>query len=209
MDSMTTQRAPTLGSPTRAYDWWCPGCPAEAVRWLVQSSARRVLDISAGTGKLSLASRAAGASVVAVELVQATAGVLRRVTPDVDVPSCSAGAPPLDDGAIDTVVVGQGVALVPSGPGTGQDPARRSYCPGGRLGLVWSTTVSHAGWVDALAALGSGHGQVDGVCGEQLPVGLPPDEPESEILTWAWEVTPERVAGCVGTHSGLIVMEPS
>ena len=54
-----------------AYERGRPGYPAAAIEWLDErfglGSGAEVIDLAAGTGKLSSALRAAGAEVVAIE----------------------------------------------------------------------------------------------------------------------------------------------
>src|SRR6202521_4143751 len=68
------------------YELARPGYPAEAVDWMIDTlgigPGRRVLDLAAGTGKLTRALVPSGAQVIAVEPVsamrQALAGSLPR-----------------------------------------------------------------------------------------------------------------------------------
>jgi SAM-dependent methyltransferase len=93
------------------YERGRPDYPDEAGRWLAERldlrPERRVVDIAAGTGKLTRALVATGAKVVAVEPVAGMREQLAAVLPDVEVLDGVAEAIPLDDAAVDAATVGQ------------------------------------------------------------------------------------------------------
>ncbi|MBV9337906.1 MAG: class I SAM-dependent methyltransferase, partial [Solirubrobacterales bacterium] len=95
-----------------------------------------VLDVGAGTGKLSRALVPSGAEVVAVEPVAAMREVLARELSAVRVLDGTAEALPLGDQSADAVVVGQAFHWF-----DGEAALRefdRVLRPAGRLGLIWN-----------------------------------------------------------------------
>ena len=60
-------RATSFGDVADAYERARPGYPEEAVRWLVGEEARDVVDLGAGTGKLTRSLVVLGHRVTAVE----------------------------------------------------------------------------------------------------------------------------------------------
>ena len=73
-----------------------PGYPADAVAWLV-GDARRVLDLAAGTGKLTRGLAADARELVAVEPSEAMLAELRRAVPAARALVGTAEAIPLPD----------------------------------------------------------------------------------------------------------------
>jgi predicted RNA methylase len=63
------QRARSFGSVAEQYERGRPSYPRSALRWLLGEMPRDVVDLGAGTGKLTSALVAAGHRVVAVEPV--------------------------------------------------------------------------------------------------------------------------------------------
>ncbi|MBA2444981.1 MAG: class I SAM-dependent methyltransferase, partial [Nocardioidaceae bacterium] len=65
-----------------AGDW--PEYPAEAVRWLIGGDGKpvRVLELGAGTGKLTRTLRALGHEVIAIDPSSAMLAQLLKVAPD-------------------------------------------------------------------------------------------------------------------------------
>lgn len=93
------------------YDRARPEYPDEAGRWLGQRldlrAGRRVVDIAAGTGKLTRLLTATGASVVAIEPVDGMRARLAAALPGVQLLDGVAEELPLEDGSVDTATVGQ------------------------------------------------------------------------------------------------------
>lgn len=105
------------------YDSHRPSYDPEAVNSLLKgvhllgAEGSRVLDLGAGTGKFTelLAAREERFSIVAVEPVDRMRQVLeRKRLENVEVKAGSAHEIPLEDGAVDAVVVAQVCCVVPS-----------------------------------------------------------------------------------------------
>jgi SAM-dependent methyltransferase len=134
-----------------AYELARPSYPAEAVSFIVGHAGlgpdRRVLDLAAGTGKLTRLLVPSGAEVVAVEPVHAMRSVLREAEPDLEVLDGTAEAIPLGDASVDAVSVAQ--AFHWFDPHAALAEIRRVLRPGGVLVLVWNTRDRGVDWVRA------------------------------------------------------------
>ena len=123
-----------------AYERARPGYPDEAVRWLATHcgavSGARVLDLAAGTGKLTRALVALGASVVAVEPVEGMRSSLARTPGGAPVVAGVAQAVPLGTNAVDVVTVAQAFHWFASGPAVRE--VHRVLRPGGALAVLWN-----------------------------------------------------------------------
>ena len=141
MDDATSKarHATSFGAATRAYERGRPSYPAEALDWLLPDGARRVLDLGAGTGKLTRDLAARGLDVVAVDPSAGMRAELGRVLPDIPVLAGSAEHIPLDAGSVDAVLVAQAWHWVD--PKAAVPEIARVLKPGGRLGLLWNVRV--------------------------------------------------------------------
>jgi SAM-dependent methyltransferase len=96
----------------KPYEIGRPPYPAEAIARLVAElgleDGKRVLDLAAGTGKLTRLLVPTGAFVVAVEPIEAMRAALSASLPDVEAVKGTAEAIPFPDGSVDAVTVGQG-----------------------------------------------------------------------------------------------------
>jgi len=106
---------------------------------------RRVLDLGAGTGKLTRLLVATGAEVVAVE---PNADMRAALPGAVD---GSAEAIPLPDASVDAVTVAQAFHWFDSDAALAE--IARILRPGGGLGLVWNERDESVPWVAELGAL--------------------------------------------------------
>ena len=120
-----------------------------AVRWALEPApGARVLDLGAGTGKLTGALVALGADVIAVEPDPAMLTELRRALPAVGALPGSAEAIPLADASVDAVLAGNALhwfEMAVAGP-----EIARILAPGGILAGLWNVMDNRVDWVAGL-----------------------------------------------------------
>ncbi len=138
-------RARSFGAVADTYDRGRPGWPAEAIEWLLGPEPLDVLELGAGTGKLTAALLAAGHRVTALEPSAGMREVLAaRVgdAPDATVIDGRAEQIPLDDAGVDAVVVGSAFHWFDREP-TLEEIGRVLRPPGlfGLLGNRYDTSV--------------------------------------------------------------------
>jgi ubiquinone/menaquinone biosynthesis C-methylase UbiE len=138
-------RARSFGSVAEAYDRGRPAYPAEAVAWLAGGEAKVVLELGAGTGKLTRQLVDQGHAVFATEPDEAMLAVLRERVPEVSAKVATAEDIPANDRSVDVVVVAQAfhwfdheVALA---------EIARVLKPGGHVALVWNSRDERIPWV--------------------------------------------------------------
>jgi SAM-dependent methyltransferase len=122
-----------------AYEIGRPGYPAAALEPLQPSPGQAVLDLAAGTGKLTRALAATGASVIAVEPVAEMRAALPAEVRALD---GTAEAIPLDDASVDLVTVAQAFHWFDGDAALRE--IHRVLRPGGRLALLWNRRVEDA-----------------------------------------------------------------
>ncbi len=136
------ERAGSFGVAADVYDRSRPGYPVEAVRYVLPAVALRVLDLGAGTGKLTGVLLDLGLDVVAVE----PSAPMRALLPArAEVLEGTAESVPLPDGSIDAVLVGQ--AFQWFDPALALPEIARVLRPGGTLGLLWNSRDKRVEWV--------------------------------------------------------------
>ncbi|QNM96836.1 class I SAM-dependent methyltransferase [Chitinimonas koreensis] len=144
-----------FGSQAAAYARGRPDYPQALAGWLRDEiglgAGRRVLDLGAGTGKFSGLLAASGATVVAVEPVEAMRAQLAARLPQVDVQAGTAEAIPLADASCDLVACAQAFHWFATPPALAE--IRRVLKPGGELLLVWNVRDESVDWVAALTEL--------------------------------------------------------
>lgn len=138
------RRATSFGAVADDYETARPGYPEAAVRWLAGSEAARVLDLGAGTGKLTRALVQVGHEVVAVDPSEQMLHQLQSHAPDVEVLVGSAEAIPQPDASVDVVTAAQ--AFHWFDPATALPEIARVLRPGGRLALVWNQRDENVAW---------------------------------------------------------------
>ena len=142
-----------LGADT--YERGRPGYPEPAVAWLVQvlgiGPGSQVVDLAAGTGKLTRQLVPTGAELTAVEPVAGMRARLAGSLPGVRVEAGTAEAMRLPDGAADVVVVGQAFHWFDGTRALAE--IHRVLRPGGGLGLVWNVRDESVPWVAQLTRI--------------------------------------------------------
>ncbi len=154
------RHARSFGGVADAYDRGRPTYADDAVRWLVDGSSGEpspgepadtsltVLELGAGTGKLTESLVALGHDVYATDPDEAMLAVLRAKLPQVRTAVAGAEDIPVPDASVDVVVAAQcyhwfdtEVAL---------DEISRVLRPGGHLAVVWHQRDERIPWVRKL-----------------------------------------------------------
>jgi SAM-dependent methyltransferase len=153
-------RAASYGPVAAAYATHRPGYPAEAVRWLVGERPAKVLELGAGTGKLTATLCELGHDVVATEPLPDMVAQLRRAAPMARPVLARAEDIPLPSSSVDVVIAGQAFHWF------NQERAlpeiARVLRPGGTVALVWNTGDASVPWVKKVNALIGHQSEVDG-----------------------------------------------
>ena len=195
--------ATSFGAATQAYERGRPSYPAGALDWLLPDGARTVLDLGAGTGKLTRDLVARGFDVVAVDPSDGMRAELGRLLPEVRVLAGSGERIPLDAGSLDAVLVAQAWHWV--------DPIRavpevaRVLRPGGRLGLLWNRRAEPDGWSRTLGRLLHRHGSMEDHS-DDPPVGPPFGPIERHDIAWSNWILPEALIDLVASRSYFLVL---
>jgi SAM-dependent methyltransferase len=124
----------TFGAHADEYERARPAWPEEAARWLVPEDPELVVELGAGTGKLTRTVAALGVRVVAVEPDPRMLAVLHGF--ELEGVEGSAEAIPFEAGLADAVVGGSSLHWFELEPALRE--IRRVLKPGGRLGFGWN-----------------------------------------------------------------------
>jgi SAM-dependent methyltransferase len=200
-----TRDGTRFGEAVQAYSEGRPSYPAAAVEWMLGDGPLTVLDLGAGTGKLTVQLVAQGHRVVAVDPDASMLAALNDALPDIDARMGSAEQIPLPDASVDAVVLGQAWHWVDVTVASRE--AARVLRPGGRLGLVWNIRDESVPWVAALTD--AMHGSVaEMLIAEGGPtVGPPFGLLESRQFTWTAPRTREALVAMVHSRSYYIVAD--
>ncbi|MDU0293032.1 class I SAM-dependent methyltransferase [Saccharothrix longispora] len=150
-DSDTAERAFSFGLAARAYADLRPSYPVEAVRWGLNGTSGPVLDLAAGTGKLTECLAVVTSDVVAVEPDADMRAELERRLPGVTALDGVAEAIPLPDESVDAVFVGQALHWFDLEPALTE--IARVLRPSGALVALWNHDDTSVPWVAEFAAL--------------------------------------------------------
>jgi SAM-dependent methyltransferase len=209
--------ASSFGPAAVEYAEHRPDYAQAAVRWALEPApGPRVLDLGAGTGKLTAALLAPGARVVAVEPDPAMLAELRRSLPAVRALRGSAEAIPLPDASVDAVLAGNAMHwfdMTVAGP-----EIARVLAPGGVLAGLWNVMDDRAEWVAGLARV-SGSAAVGprdtptGWRAETADAHLPGNgaaarfgSPEQAEFPHGQRRTADSLVATLATRAGVLVM---
>jgi SAM-dependent methyltransferase len=137
------------------YERGRPSYPQAAIDRIVSAldlrPGRTVLDLAAGTGKLTRLLVPSGANVIAVEPVREMRQELERRVRGVAALAGTAERLPLVDRSVDAVTVGQAFHWFDAGRAVAE--LGRVLRPGGRLGLIWNARDESRPWVAEIGAI--------------------------------------------------------
>ncbi|MGW6266034.1 class I SAM-dependent methyltransferase [Cellulosimicrobium funkei] len=183
-----------------------PSYPDAAVDWLVPDGAHRVLDLAAGTGKLTERLVARGLDVVAVEPSDAMRDRLAETVPGAEALPGSAEAVPLPDSSVDAVLVAQAWHWFSP---AAQPEIARVLRPGGRLGIVWNVRDSSVDWVGRFTEIihrgdTLEHSYREPALSEHLFT-----TPEHRTVPWADRVLTSSLRPLAASRSYLLTLPPA
>jgi SAM-dependent methyltransferase len=134
-----------------AYERGRPGYPEDAVRWLAGDQPCDVVDLGAGTGKLTRSLVALGHRVTAVEPLDEMRAELQAALPGVIALASSAEVIRLPDASADVVTCAQAFHWFDHT--TALPEIARVLRSGGELALVWNSRDDRDPWMAQLSEI--------------------------------------------------------
>ncbi|WP_406318839.1 class I SAM-dependent methyltransferase [Streptosporangium sp. NBC_01639] len=215
------RRASSFGGQAAVYARERPDYPDAAVSWaLGPVSGRvppRVLDLGAGTGKLTEvllrrvaiadadAAAADAADVVAVEPDAAMLAQLRDRLPGVRALPGSAEEIPLADGSVDAIVVGQAMHWFDLDRALPE--MARVLVPGGVLAGLWNLDDDRVSWVDGLKRVAASTVSFTGWRPPEIPLqGTEFHTIEHAEFAHGQRRTAESMMATIATHSHVLTL---
>ncbi|HEY3748323.1 MAG TPA: class I SAM-dependent methyltransferase [Pseudonocardiaceae bacterium] len=209
--------ASSFGTAAVAYAEHRPDYAPAAVRWALEHApGARVLDLGAGTGKLTGTVAALGADVVAVEPDPAMLAELRRALPTVRALPGDAEAIPLPDASVDAVLAGNAMHwfdMAVAGP-----EIARILVPGGILAGLWNVMDDRVDWIAGLerisgsAAIGprdtfsSWRAATTGLHLPKVEVAARFGAPEQAEFQHGHRRTADSLVATIATRAGVLVL---
>lgn len=195
---METSRATSFGSWAREYHRWRPSYPDDAVDWLLPDGPARVVEVGAGTGKLTDLLVRRGVDLDVVEPDGRMLDLIRVRHPGVRVHEAAASALPLAEASVDVVLVADAWHWFPKAEAAAE--AARVLRPGGWLGCVWNDPVLEHDWQWRALALDPALARPDDL-DPMDRLGLRTGRAEQRRFRWTWSLTPPQWRGFVSTVS--------
>jgi SAM-dependent methyltransferase len=197
-------RRTAFGNAADDYARGRPSYPLDAVTWALPPGSQRVLDLAAGTGRLTERLLAAGMDVVAVEPLEA---MRRHIPADAEIVDGTAEAIPLPDACVDAVVVGQAFHWFDVSRATAE--IARVLRSGGRVGLFWNMLDDREPWVEAFATAITAEERLSVMSADVGPPyqnvsGL--TDPEQRMFAHAEPYDVERLQAFVRSRSQTILL---
>jgi SAM-dependent methyltransferase len=198
-----------------AYERGRPAYSAEAVARLVREleigPGKRVLDLAAGTGKLTRQLVDSGAELVAVEPIAEMRAKLVAALPGVEAIEGTAEAIPLPGHSIDAVVVGQAFHWFDGDRAVSE--IRRVLRARGGLGMIWQARDVVRPWIERLEEIidrvDDGHPRFRTGAWREAFNRLPLFDPlEEAAFDTVQRGSPETIVDRVGSISYVAAMHP-
>ena len=200
----TVDRARRFGSVAEAYDRGRPAYPAEAVTWLTGGEAKVVLELGAGTGKLTRQLVDAGHAVFATDPDEAMLEVLHERVPEVSAKVATAEDIPANDRSVDVVVVAQAFHWFDHGVALPE--IARILKPGGHVALVWNSRDERIPWVRKMGDLLGRQDSNTSSAQQLVHSGLFGFMEETSFKHWQ-EVNRESILDLARSRSSYLVMD--
>lgn len=198
------RRARSFGEAVGAYERARPSYPDAVVDWLVPAGARDVLDLGAGSGKLTRSLVARGLRVTAVDPDPAMLAALAASLPDVRAELGTAEAIPLPDDSVDLVTVAQAWHWVDAPVAIAE--AARVLRPGGRLAIVWNLRDERDPWNRRFGSAAERSG-AEMYLDRELELTAPFGPPQTRWHEWSRTLTRAGVLELVHSRSAWITRD--
>ena len=205
-----SERSRSFETVAAEYERHRPNYPAEALLWAAQQlglePGARVLDVGAGTGKLTRGLVALGFEAVAVEPGGPMLAQLREAVPEAEAHEASAEAIPLPYESVAAAFAGQAFHWFDRPRALPE--LNRVISPGGGLALLWN-------WWDERDPLQRELGELVGYAGhEPYREDELPGEPwfrelGRTVVETVQESSPDALVGYLSTVSAFLVAEPA
>jgi SAM-dependent methyltransferase len=196
--------AHSFGGVVDAYDRGRPTYPREAAAWLVGQDAATVLELGAGTGKLTAQLVDLGHDVMATDPDQAMLERLSRNLPEVRTLQAHAEELPVGDRSYDAVVAAQAFHWFDLDRALPE--IARVLKPGGRLGLVWNQRDESIPWVRRLGTIIGTQEQLDEPARALTESGLFGEVEVSSFSHWQ-QVDRNSIQELVLSRSNVAVLD--
>jgi len=209
----------SFGTAAAAYAEHRPGYADAAVRWALSPAGTRkplrVLDLAAGTGKLTATLVRLGAEVTAVEPDPAMLAEFQREFGSVRSLPGTAEDIPLPSASFDAVLVGQAMHWFDLDRAIPE--IARVLTPGGVLAALWNVDDDRTGWVARLAEISKGKSNVtllrwrdSAARARQERVAAAGsgyfEPPETREFENGQRRTADSLLATIATHSNLLVL---
>jgi SAM-dependent methyltransferase len=203
-DDRATRWARSFGPVAAAYDRGRPGYPQEAAAWLIGREAAKVLELGAGTGKLTAELVALGHDVHATDPDQAMLAVLDERVPGATTTAAGAEELPLPDRSVDVVVAAQAFHWFDLDRALPE--IARVLRPGGHLALVWNQRDERIPWVKRLGRLIGTQEQLREPAQPLVQSGLFGFVEEQDFQIWQ-DVNRESILDLARSRSNIAVLD--
>lgn len=197
------RRASSFGTRAAQYAEYRPDYPAAALDWILPDGTEHVLDLGAGTGKLTESLLARGITVTAVDPDNAMLAELCKRFPAARALTGTAEEIPAGPDSVDAVVVGQAFhwfdlprALAEIG---------RVLRPGGVLGALWNHEDHRVSWVSGFDSLIRTTASRVWTHPAPLPAHPAFGGVEQREFSHSVRRTAESLTAMVATHSHMLV----
>ena len=196
-------RAASFEHGVSAYEATRPGYPDDAIAWVVPPEAHDVLDLAAGTGKLTVRLVTLGLRVVAVEPSDGMRAQLIALLPDVEARAGTAEHTGLPDACVDAVTIAQAWHWVD--PPAASAEIARILRLGGTVAPLWNVRDEATDWVARWTEIVHRGDSLDTSYGNPV-LGDAFTEPEHATFHWTHRLRTADLRTLAASRSHLLLL---
>ena len=197
------ERAASFGRGADVYQATRPSYPDEVVRWCVPDDAQDVLDLAAGTGKLTQRLVALGLHTIAVEPSDGMRRQLVHTVPDADARPGDAEHTGLPDASVDAVTVATAWHWFDEAAASAE--IARVLRPGGQVAVVWNIRDDDVDWVAQFVEI-STRGDELATRRDEPSLGPAFTVPEHATFRWSQPIRTADLRALAASRSHLLTL---